>query len=196
MPLIIFEGPDGCGKTTLAKKLAYDNQYAYYAFPGREDGTLGEAVYKFHHSMAASYACPEALQLLHVAAHINALKTRLLPWLDKGVTVVLDRFYWSTYVYGKAYDAPANFLHSIIELELPLWKQYLDDAKLFYITRPKPFNKSDDAKSFNQWQLISYGYDALFNYSRWDNIERLRVENLGTPDHTLQLITDFIKDSR
>ena len=52
--LIVFEGPDGVGKSTLSKQLADRLREAgvpceHLAFPGRQPGSLGRLVYDLHH---------------------------------------------------------------------------------------------------------------------------------------------------
>lgn len=55
--LIILEGPDGVGKSTLSKDLVRDlnargERAELLTFPGREPGTLGHLVYEVHHEPA------------------------------------------------------------------------------------------------------------------------------------------------
>jgi dTMP kinase len=79
--LIVFEGPDGVGKTTLStlvakylSSLGVPNRVA--AFPGNDPGTLGHLVRGVHHHpqrFATSSIGSTPLQLLHVAAHIESL---------------------------------------------------------------------------------------------------------------------------
>ena len=52
--LIVFEGPDGVGKSTLAEQLTVHLREAgvpceHLAFPGRQPGSLGHLVYDLHH---------------------------------------------------------------------------------------------------------------------------------------------------
>lgn len=117
---VIFEGVDGVGKTTLATALArYVAQLAPQvvvyadAFPGAIPGTLGEWVYRFHHGQitdapAPDTVAPAALQLLHVAAHVDTILMRLRPALESGGCVILDRYWWSTYAYSRATLAPED----------------------------------------------------------------------------------------
>ena len=102
---VVFEGVDGSGKTSLFKSLVkyfqmISNKLPLYAasFPGSSPGTLGEWVYRLHHNEATDGPAPEdiappALQMLHVAAHIDTILTRITPILTSKGFVILDR-YW------------------------------------------------------------------------------------------------------
>jgi thymidylate kinase len=98
--LIVFEGPDGVGKSTMATGVAAmltarGTPCELLAFPGREPGTLGLHVYQLHHEpqrFGVVSIPPTSLQLLHVAGHLDAINDRILPALRAGRWVVLDRF--------------------------------------------------------------------------------------------------------
>jgi dTMP kinase len=106
--LIVFEGADGIGKSSLSKEVMrrledLNVASVSLAFPGKDLGTLGHLVYQIHHDPAALgviSVTPLALQTLHVAAHLDAIERRILPALQDGTWVILDRFWWSTWVYG------------------------------------------------------------------------------------------------
>jgi thymidylate kinase len=112
-PFVVFEGVDGTGKTFFSGKLATyykmtNPSIKLYAgsFPGHTPGTLGEWVYRLHHDEVTSPSkqsiAPAALQLLHVAAHIDILLSYILPTLhEQNGAVILDRFWWSTYAYAR-----------------------------------------------------------------------------------------------
>lgn len=128
--LIVFEGPDGVGKTTLSKALArYLNDHGFdclwSSFPGREDGTLGRIVYDIHHSVGQDGGIqeihPAALQQLHVAAHVHEIATKLLPAIKAGKLVILDRFWWSTWVYGRIAGLAIQTLKRILAPEHEHW---------------------------------------------------------------------------
>ena len=58
--LIVFEGPDGVGKSTLAEHLTSRLRETgipcnYLAFPGREPGSLGRLVYDLHHDATRTW---------------------------------------------------------------------------------------------------------------------------------------------
>lgn len=203
MTLYIFEGADCTGKTSLATAFANRVGAIYYAFPGRESGTLGHHIYELHHGKYGDFQIAgESLQMLHVAAHLTVLHTRIFPWIDSGKDVVLDRFYWSTYCYGVAYGAPHNFLRALIELEQDYWGMYLDDAVLFWITRDgplnKPYDEMDDKKALSRqnWERINGLYAQLFHKNDWDNLRRWKIVNNKPIEQLPELLTDMINLSR
>ena len=85
---------------------------------------MGRLVYDLHHDaddLGLGEINPTSLQILHIAAHVDAIEERILPALRTGAWVVLDRFWWSTWVYGLAFGVPENSLETMIELELLHW---------------------------------------------------------------------------
>ena len=57
-----------------------------------------------------------------------------MPALRAGTWVVLDRFWWSTWVYGTAFGVPESSLEAMIELEQLHWGQFRPDV-LFLVDR-------------------------------------------------------------
>ena len=98
--LIVFEGPDGVGKSTLAERLTSRLHETgvpceHLAFPGRRPGSLGRLVYDLHHDaprLGLGEVNATSLQALHIAAHVDAIEGEVLPALRAGTWVVLDRF--------------------------------------------------------------------------------------------------------
>ena len=141
--LIVFEGYDGVGKSTLAKKLTARICEAgvsckHLAFPGKKPSSLGRLVDDLHHNnvpgLCVRQINPTSLQVLHIAAHINSIEKHILPSLRKGTWVILDRFWWSTWVYGVAYGSPKRSLEAMIELELLHWGHVKPEV-LFLVER-------------------------------------------------------------
>ena len=140
--LIVFEGPDGVGKSTLAEQLtvrlrATGVPCERLAFPGRRPGTLGRLVYDLHHDasrLGLDEVNPTSLQLLHIAAHVDAIEEHILPALRAGAWIVLDRFWWSTWVYGAAFGVSEPSLKAMIELERLHWGHFKPDV-LFLVER-------------------------------------------------------------
>jgi len=144
---IVFEGVDGAGKTLLANSLKDDllakgERVMYLSFPGRGEGTLGWHIYQLHERpeiYGVNSVHPLSLQLLHIAAHIDTIENILKPELYKGTTVILDRYWWSTYVYGKASGIDSKCISKVIDVEKELLKGFEPDV-CFYIYREEGMN--------------------------------------------------------
>lgn len=137
--LIIFEGPDASGKTTASKALVdFFNRNGraciWRSFPGLTPGSLGHFVYSFHHDERSERIAPISLQFLHLAAHMNLIKNEILPALLKGTWVVLDRYWWSTHVYGLASGAEEAPLKLGIAAEKHVWGN-VSPSLVFFVNR-------------------------------------------------------------
>jgi thymidylate kinase len=179
--LIVFEGPDGVGKSTLAKMvtlaLGKGGHCRLMSFPGREDGTLGQLVYRLHHDAAAlgvQTLSETARQALHVAAHLDVMERIILPALASGEHVILDRFWWSTLVYGKAAGIEAGTLKALIEPEVRLWGD--QPTILFLVDRDTPIERDEDIVF---WQELRRLYAELA--SEVESAGRIEhIRNTGT----------------
>lgn len=162
--LFVFEGPDGSGKTTFARLLLdwlrmRGMTSEYLAFPGLIEGTLGKKVYDLHHDIQngkVAPANPTSLQLLHIAAHIDAMESTIIPILTRGEHVVLDRFWWSTWVYGIVGGAAPRSLRAMIDLEILHWGRVRPDL-VFLIRRKTPLREEHSQR----WQQLFVQYGKL-----------------------------------
>lgn len=103
--LIVLEGPEGAGKSTQIKLLAEALTKAGKRVVSlREPGgtPLGEEVRKVLLHDAALDIVPRAESLLFMAARAQIVEKQVMPALKDGATVLLDRFFLSTYAYQMA----------------------------------------------------------------------------------------------
>ncbi len=109
---IVFEGPEGAGKTTQLRLLAdrltgAGHRVRVLREPG---GTrLGDAIRSILLDSADEIS-PAAEALLFMASRAELLSREVDPALDAGVVVLMDRFFLSTYAYqiaGRGLDAEA-----------------------------------------------------------------------------------------
>jgi dTMP kinase len=101
MPLIVLEGPDGCGKSTQAALLCERLTTAgRTALRLREPGgtRLGEAVRGILLDKA-TVACAEAELFGYQMARAQLCHEVIAPALARGEWIVLDRFWHSTIAY-------------------------------------------------------------------------------------------------
>lgn len=174
--IFILEGANEVGKSTLAAMLSQTLHqkhvpHVLLSSPGHETGTLGRHVYQIHENPAQfDVATMQAasLQVLHVAAHIDTLHSRIVPAINAGQIIILDRFWWSTWVYGRASGVAPKFLQSLIDLELLEWNRINPDC-VFLIRRSKPFGAHANPES---WTRLSKEYDKTAEREAW----RQRVE--------------------
>ena len=161
--LIVFEGPDGVGKSTLSRALVgrlrdMGLKCDHLSFPGTEEGTIGRLVYKVHHNPASfglTAITDASLQALHIAAHLDEIERRILPALRDGRWVILDRFWWSTWVYGRAASVESPTLDALIQAERRHWQDIKPDA-LFLVDRSGGQFGSETASPLREdYQVLS-----------------------------------------
>ena len=107
---IVFEGCDGCGKTTVAKNLLYTLKMdgydvIYTRDPGRT--TVGEKIRGIVKEHFNDMSVIENT-LLYTAARISNFNNVIMPALDDDKIVICDRYIRSTYVYQHYYDTLPN----------------------------------------------------------------------------------------
>jgi dTMP kinase len=104
MPLIVLDGPEGAGKSTQVKSLAEflaktGHQVVSLHEPG---GTpVGDEI-RARVLQSAEDITASAESLLFMASRAELLERRVKPALAEGKTVLLDRFFLSTYAYQGA----------------------------------------------------------------------------------------------
>lgn len=163
--LFVFEGPDGVGKTTLIQHagailIEHNIQFISPSSPGKSPGTLGYLVNQIHHSpdeLGVKDISPLALQALHVAAHLDAIETIIRPTLCSGMSVLLDRTWWSTLVYGRAAKVDEAVLGKLIEAEERYWGE-IRPATVFLIQRTSAFRSELSEEAFD---LVSRLYEEV-----------------------------------
>ena len=163
--LIVFEGPDGVGKTTLslavADALRTRAKCEHLCFPGREPGTLGHLVYRLHHeqsSFGVLQISPDAVQTLHIAAHLDAIAWRIRPAIEAGVDVVLDRFWWSTLAYGTVAGIDGSLLSRLIDVERKAWGTHLPSLTVL-LRRDAPIGRDYEQRA--RWLSLRSEYDDI-----------------------------------
>ena len=155
--LFVFEGSDGAGKTTIIAEVkkrlhAVGQNCVQFSFPGKEPGTLGSHIYELHHQPAQfgiERLSALSLQILHVAAHVDMIERRILPVIREGKTVLLDRYWWSTWVYGIAAGVPMAQLEMVLSVEHLVW-QGVTPTALFLISRSSTSDPLDTAQIYQK----------------------------------------------
>lgn len=163
--LFVFEGVDGVGKTTVSGEVAKraassGSNVGYYAFPGSEPHTLGLLIYNLHHrpsEYGVTSMTPASRQALHIAAHLDAIERYIVPTLLAGGNLIMDRFWWSTWVYGTIAGIDERILRALIAAEKECWGA-TKPAAVILITADNPRGEmsSDELTDWREKQQL-YG---------------------------------------
>lgn len=185
--LFVVEGPDGVGKTTLTTELANrleqeSRSVQSFSFPGRTLGTLGEVVYRLHHDIGS--IDQTALQILHVAAHVDLITRFIKPLLIQGTDVVLDRFWWSTLVYSRVNHCNMEAIRAALEAEFCAWGDVVPTV-IVLLDRSEPFRPEHDAATF---AALRSAYRDMVDASI------LPVAQISSNYDTSQLAIDILKE--
>ncbi len=95
---IVFEGGEGAGKSTQAERL-YSRLMFQTALLVREPGTTPLGLHLREYLKSKQPLTPESELLLFAAARAQLVNDQIRPTLEKGFTVVADRFSGSTVAY-------------------------------------------------------------------------------------------------
>lgn len=100
-PFIVFEGVDGCGKSTQAQLTAnWLQQQGYTVMLTREPGGTALAEHVRGLLLDPSIPCSARAELLlMLAARAQHVDERILPAVQSGTTVISDRFALSSLAY-------------------------------------------------------------------------------------------------
>ncbi len=128
---IVFEGLDGSGQSTQAAKLTEflnqtkkDFEFCPGVFLTKEptNNLIGGLIRgALTHQWSPG---PECLQLLFTANRGDHLDRIIIPALKKGIWVISDRYFYSTFAYGSI-DLPMDWLININDLYLQPDKVFL-----------------------------------------------------------------------
>jgi thymidylate kinase len=120
---------------------------------------------------------PPALQLLHVAAHVDAIASWIAPTLEHGC-VILDRYWWSTYAYARIHLSPDD-AWALVAAEHPFWRP-LPRPTIFYVTRTVSL-KSDELDRKLHDRLDRH-YREVMERECFSGVEVHELANDGNPD--------------
>ncbi len=191
--LIVFEGADETGKTTVSKRLAFAlngrrQKSLWLAFPGHKPNTLGAEIYALHHDQRFAAAPALSIQLLHVAAHIEAIKQQILPALKAGTWVVLDRYWWSTLAYGLASKVDPTALRLALDIEQLQWGK-IRPALAFLFVRDLPGLKIQPSDRCRLQEL----YDQIARREKRQHPVEVIRNNQTLDDATTKVIASTFK---
>lgn len=200
--LIVFEGIDGCGKTTQLRRLQSwlaEVRPDIKTYATREPGgsSLGEKIRRLLQDHSRLNPLAELFLLL--ASRSDHAKTLISPMIDTGVWVLSDRYSESTIAYqgyGEELGLDPRFLK---ELDFLAKGLVVSDLTLWIDTEPgiaekridsRPFylQDSSDRRDREFYDRVRAGYQALANES--DRI--IRIDGNSTEEDVARLIRDAV----
>lgn len=190
--IYVFEGIDNVGKTTIVQKLKEKIlrntgfECVSVAFPGNEPRTLGELVYDIHHNEEKYFDIhlnETSLQMLHIASHIDLIQRKLRKLCSEQCIVLLDRYWWSTYVYGLANGLDNDIVQILLKPELIYWEN-INVRRIFLLEREKRERDYEETKD----KIIVDLYRKIADEDRKSVI----VNNNGSIDNAVMQIYNNI----
>ncbi|MBN2710896.1 MAG: dTMP kinase [Planctomycetes bacterium] len=116
---IVFEGPDGCGKSTMveAARRHFKVKGVAATFVQDPGGTdIGQQIRKILLDKHNDAMCPMTELMLYVASRAQLVAEIIRPALERGEVVVSDRFTASTLAYqGVAGSVPEDKLKEMVK---------------------------------------------------------------------------------
>lgn len=108
--LIVIEGVDGAGKSTLIKNLRTrlsTDGYKVLVSEWRESRQIG--TYLKGLASTGHKLCPRAFSALHAADFADRLHCEILPALEKGTIVICDRYSYTEFARDAGLGLPADW---------------------------------------------------------------------------------------
>lgn len=171
MPLVVIEGPDGVGKTTLIAGLVkhYQEKGVQTLATKASGGTeLGIELRRILLE-APEVLCMESEALLFAAGIYQSVAKVISPALEQGVLVFCDRYIYSTLAYqGAGGNLASAWLNQVLEpikiCQPPDLLLYLDLSEYQRELRIKQRGQLDrmESKPPEFWALVRQEFYSLF----------------------------------
>jgi dTMP kinase len=160
-----FEGIDGSGKTTISRMVYEDIMEKWDAVWTKEptDGWLGKAVKR-----AVEEGKDAATVALLFAADRSEHLKEIMGWMNKGKTVICDRYADSTTAYQAVnlarVDEPVKWLE---EVHLPFYIE--PDVTFLFVIDPSAAIRRIEGRTLSPFEKISFLEKVQENYIKIAN---------------------------
>lgn len=170
--LLVFEGPDGVGKTTQARKFTNLLDGKYLKSPN-DEGVIGFVREIILNNRELT---PFERQLIQTLS----LTTNLYTEINKEAPMILDRSFISTLLYGMAQGIPEKQLSIIESLSKVMWHSHLIELNFITVvvvlTCSRRYNLPDN--------------DVYESTIDWKNLNLLYRNNVQTLKDGLSVCSD------
>lgn len=199
---IVFEGCEGAGKSTQMRLLSeYLTSQRIPHILTREPGgsEISESIRRIILDGKNSAMTDECEALLYAAARAQHLADTVSPALQRGETVLCDRYIFSSFAYqGYGRGLPLSFLEQINDFAL---KNYMPDIVLFLdIPSENAFERKHGADPDDRMEQAGAAFHARV-YSGYRQLMRrypqmVSVDCSGTKYETSAKIVDILKERK
>ena len=202
---IVFEGSDGSGKTTQAKRAAHylrgEGHDVVETFePGAS--SIGISIRNLVLFQDTTELAPASEVLLFTAERSQIWHEIIQPALEAGKVVISDRNWFSTWVYqGASNEELGEIGEEIVHLALP--KRYYDPDLCLYFEVDESTRQARMNAGLDKIERRRDGYFERVNqrYSQLPSrFGAVAIDGTGTPEEvqqrTLLRITEFMNASR
>lgn len=200
-PFIVFEGIDGCGKTSVIA--AIKRRYPFLFCTREPGGTfVAEQIRSLLLSPKGALLSPQEQMTLFFAARQIHLHEVIESKRQEGVPVVSDRFDGSTFAFQKCVERDGSGNHELIEFFMSLRNNVVagkEPSLYIYLqvdpgvgARRRSTASGQDANHFDNAQLEeqerrSVAYDAFLGMVRLSGVSRVEVVDANQPlDQVIQ----------
>lgn len=175
--LLVIEGGVGCGKTTQIELLKKDLKgWEFYREPGSTE--YGEKVRDAVQGLHDYDVEEHAAMFGYMAARANLIRGLVIPKLNKGQNIILDRYWYSTYAYQGSNGASKKTIELVAKIATDNLKP---DLIIFYDLDPlvgmkRKSGRSDsdryDVKKIDFHEKVRRSYKSLGKKMgrKWQNI--------------------------
>lgn len=206
--LIVFEGIDGCGKTSSIEEVynqLIDAGHKVIKLANIvEDSTTGKAIRTM---LSTPNDTVDDIRIINLYLSelryaINNEINGIVKYLKEGYIVLCSRWFYSTYAYINPTEATNSIIfNSTLDLPSPDLSVYLKvkvDTAVDRIKKRSDLNTFDYFEKRDKLELIKERYDTLFSNTKyWINNANIKVVKNGITivnNENFEYNTQMIKD--
>jgi thymidylate kinase len=126
---------------------------------------------------------------LHIAAHLDAIEHKIIPWLAEGFYVVMDRYWWSTWVYGVTAGLNPVLLQALITAEKVSWGA-IQPTVLFLIETQEPRDR--EGEDLAKWFALKKSHKELAQQEHAEHLV-LTVANTSALVETIRKVEESLQ---
>lgn len=206
--LIVFEGIDGCGKTSSIEEVynqLIDAGHKVIKLANIvEDSTTGKAIRTM---LSTPNDTVDDIRIINLYLSelryaINNEINGIVKYLKEGYIVLCSRWFYSTYAYINPTEATNSIIfNSTLDLPSPDLSVYLKvkvDTAVDRIKKRSDLNTFDYFEKRDKLELIKERYDTLFSNTKyWINNANIKIVKNGITivnNENFEYNTQMIKD--